>query len=637
MESEIHILLIDDAESQFYLVEGMLAQSLGSRFKLDWTSSLQASLDLMQEHAYDVCILDYELGIHTALDFLSAFKQAGIITPVVVMTGYTSFDVDVSVMNAGAVDFIEKTGLNSQILERSIRYAIQQAQHVEALRLSEVRFRAMVERASDLIIRLDGNSQIVYMSPSVVPILGFDEDTLLNKAFIDCVHADDLNHLAAMFNDLIQDPDTFSTAVYRLQMASGDFRWFECAARNLLQVQGVSSIIINARDITERRQLLEAEKRQRTIAEALLDISIALNSTLNFDDVIMRLLDNIGIIIPHQSANVMLMDDDYQTKVTANRGYETYQTKIEPRNFVFNALETATFKVMLDTLQPIIVDNIHDDEAWVHNHTTVEYQSYIAVPIIEQEHVIGFINLESPYPNQFTVQHGEYLQVFAFLASIAITNARAYEEAHSLAALEERQRLARELHDAVSQTLFSASVIADSLTKSDLNDTDKTKKGLEKLTQLSRGALAEMRSLLVELRPRAIVQSPLSDLLNNLCNGVRGRSAIEIDLKVVGQPRLLLPDTQLQLYRLSQEILNNAWKHSQATIVNIELRFHPMVVELVFADDGIGFDLETIPADHYGISIMRERAEKIGADLSIDTAPDEGTYIHIQWHESQKE
>ena len=633
MKSDLRILLIDDAETQFYLIEGLLMQTLGNTFTLDWTSSLVPSLELMQKHEYDVCILDYELVNHTAIDFLRAFKEENISTPVIVMTGHGSFDVDMAVMKAGAVDFIEKAGINAQILERSIRYTVQQAQHIEALRQSEVRFRAMVEKGSDLIIQLDGNSNILYTSPSITSILDYDENELIRKSFMNYVHEDDYAHLANMFEQLIQNPEIFSTEVYRLQMANGEFRWFECVARNLLTVDGVRAIIINGRDITERRQLLEVEKRQRTIAEALLDISIALNSTLDFDDVIMRLLDNIGSIIPHQSANVMLMDEDYKTTARALRGYDSYSTKVEAENFHFNALETPTFKFMLDTLEPLLVDDIHSNDLWIPNHTSIEYQSYLGVPIIEQERVIGFINLESLQAKQFTAQHGEYLQLFASLASIAITNARAYEQAHILAAVEERQRLAHELHDAVSQTLFSASVIADSLTKSDLRDTAKAKKGLEKLTQLSRGALAEMRSLLVELRPRAIVQTPLSDLITNLCNSVRGRSEMEVALEIVGQPRLFTPDVQLQLYRMCQEILNNTWKHSQASVVNVELRFHNESVEVVIADDGIGFDLDTIPANHYGINIMQERAEKIGADLNIDIALEEGTYTYIRWCE----
>src|SRR5690606_8120529 len=93
------------------------------------------------------------------------------------------------------------------------------------------------------------------------------------------------------------------------------------------------------------------------------------------------------------------------------------------------------------------------------------------------------------------------------------------------------------------------------------------------------------------------------------------------------------PDVQLQLYRLTQEILNNISKHSKAKLVNIVLRCREDSIEIVIADDGIGFDLEKIPPDHHGIAIMRERIDKIGATLTIDTAPDEGTYIHIEWHE----
>lgn len=631
MQEHIRVLLVDDAEAQYYLIEGYLLQTKTMAFHLDWAASLDAALVLVQQHNYDICLLDYELGPYTGVDVLQHFRQLEVDTPVIILTGYGTHDVDMAVMEAGAVDFIDKTALSARELDRSIRYAIQQARHIEALRQSELRFRAMVEKGSDFIFQLDGQGRVIYTSPSITRILGYTETTLLNKALIDYIHADDLPIIAEMFNTLTTLPENPPIANYRIRCQDGRWLWFESIAANLLKTPGIEAIIVNAHDITERRQLLEAEQEQRAIAEALLDTSNALNSTLDFDDVLLRILENVGNVIPHQSANVMLIDENNRTYLSSARGYEHYPIPFSAEDFVFNIDEVSTLQKMAQTCQPLIVSDVLNSSLWVHSGTQNGIRSYIGVPIIADGEVTGFINLDSPSPHYFSEKHVEYLRLFANQAVIAIRNARAYQQAQDLAALEERQRLARELHDAVSQTLFSASVIADSLTRLIESDPSKLQMGLEKLTQLNRSALAEMRSLLVELRPQAIVSTPLPELLRNLANGLRGRANIDVHLEIMGDLIELKPDVHLQFYRLAQEILNNVHKHAHAQHMHIDLRYLHGGVELAIADDGIGFDLNVIPPDHHGVRIMYERALKADIAITIDTAPDEGTYIHMRW------
>jgi PAS domain S-box-containing protein len=635
MLSNAHILLIDDSQEQFYLVEGLLLESIGKQFRLDWASTLPQSVELLQEHRYDVCLLDFMLGQANALDILDIFQQHSISTPVIVITGHGSHDIDIAVMKAGAVDFIDKTQLNTKNLERSLRYAVQQARNTELLRQSEERFRLMVEKGSDLIIQLDRIGNFRYLSPSVSCPLGYSETELLNQPIAAYVFEDDLRHLTTMLESVLAKPsmDAPPSGQFRIKSKAGDFVWFECVATNLLNMPGIEAIVINGRDISERQKLLEAEQEQRTISNAFLDTSIALNGTLDFDEIIERLLDNIGNIIPYQRASIMLLDENNQAHAVVARGYPDNPN---PGWFHLDIKRFPTFMSMVETAQPLLINDVQANPMWQVIDKTFDCRSYLATPIVEKEEIIGFINLEGLEAGIFKDNHINYLQLFSYLASLAIANARAYQQAHELAALEERQRLARELHDSVSQTLFSASVIADSLSKSDLDDTEKIQTGLEKLTQLNRGALAEMRSLLIELRPQVIINSPLADLVANLTNTIKTRGLMEAELEVAGVSKLFAPDVQLQLYRLIQEVLNNISKHSQAKLVNIVLRYREDSLEIVIADDGIGFDMTTIPSDHHGIAIMRERAAKIGASLSIDTAPNEGTYVRIFWAEGDR-
>jgi signal transduction histidine kinase len=207
----------------------------------------------------------------------------------------------------------------------------------------------------------------------------------------------------------------------------------------------------------------------------------------------------------------------------------------------------------------------------------------------------------------------------------------------------ERSRLARELHDAVTQTLFSASLIAETLPRSWERDQEKGRRLLKELRQLSRGALAEMRTLLLELRPAALVETSLSDLLHQLGEAASGRGGVPVKVVVEGECALS-PDVHIALYRIAQEALNNAIKHARAGRVTVHLRCTPFSsaetegrqreqVELVVSDDGRGFSLDEVSPDHLGLGIMSERAEAIGATLEIKSGPGHGpgTQIKATW------
>jgi PAS domain S-box-containing protein len=208
-------------------------------------------------------------------------------------------------------------------------------------------------------------------------------------------------------------------------------------------------------------------------------------------------------------------------------------------------------------------------------------------------------------------------------------NERLQQKAAQDAVAAERSRLARELHDAVTQTLFSATLIADVLPELWEINMVEGKRRLAELHQLTRGALAEMRALLVELRPNALIEIPLPTLLRQLTEAVIGRARIQIQLSVEGQ-RKLPGEVQVGLYRITQEALNNVVKHSQATQAMVTLRLGDSV-RLTVADNGAGFDPSTITADHLGLKIMRERADAIGAHISIYSEPGEGAQISVTW------
>ncbi|MBL8058925.1 MAG: PAS domain S-box protein, partial [Anaerolineales bacterium] len=214
-------------------------------------------------------------------------------------------------------------------------------------------------------------------------------------------------------------------------------------------------------------------------------------------------------------------------------------------------------------------------------------------------------------------------------AELNQANALLQQKAAQEAVASERTRLARDLHDAVTQTLFAATLIAEVLPQVWRQSAAEGERRLEELRQLTRGALAEMRTLLVELRPNALVEIPLGALLRQLTEAVTGRARLPIQLSVEGD-RALPADVQVALYRIAQEALNNAVKHARASQAFVTARLGP-VVRLTIADNGAGFDAAAVPAGHLGLQIMRERAESVGAKFSLYSERGEGTQISVTW------
>jgi signal transduction histidine kinase len=245
---------------------------------------------------------------------------------------------------------------------------------------------------------------------------------------------------------------------------------------------------------------------------------------------------------------------------------------------------------------------------------------------------MGVLNVESDQLNAFDESDVQVLQSLANQAAIAIENARLYEQAQRLAAVEERSRLARELHDAVTQTLFSASLIAEVVPRVWQLDPEEGYQQLEEVRMLTRGALAEMRTLLLELRPEALSKSKMGDLLRQLGRAMTGRTGVPV--RVTSEGEWTLPPTvQMALYRIAQEALNNAGKHANASQVDVYFSSAPGHATLSISDDGQGFDVDNIPPGHFGVGIMRERTESIGTVLEITSQPGAGTRIIVNWQE----
>lgn len=273
------------------------------------------------------------------------------------------------------------------------------------------------------------------------------------------------------------------------------------------------------------------------------------------------------------------------------------------------------------------------------------YRALIAVPLAAEE-VFGAITLYYRAPRAFSQEDVELAVAFSDHAALAIRNAQLRAQVAQAAVASERRRLAHDLHDSVTQVLFSASLTAEVLPVIWQRDRAEGERALEDLRELTRGALAEMRMLLLELRPAALQEAKLDDLLAQLAAAFTGRARAPVALDV--QPGCELPaEVRIAFFRIAQEALNNVARHAEASQVSLSLRCQPapagprqrpaLAAILSIADDGQGFDPADAPPDHLGLDIMRERAEAIGALLTIDSRPGQGVRVTAVWHDLRSE
>jgi len=216
-------------------------------------------------------------------------------------------------------------------------------------------------------------------------------------------------------------------------------------------------------------------------------------------------------------------------------------------------------------------------------------------------------------------------------AALERAQAELIEQAATQAAVTERARLSRDLHDAVTQLLFAASLVAQSLPRLVERDPQQAQRSSTELVRLTRGALAEMRTLLRELRPHTIVESDLTALITQLVDGLGARQDLATHITVkLDQP--VPPEVHIAVYRIAQEALSNVAKHASASAISVELSGDGRQVEMHIVDDGSGFDPSAhVPRRGIGIGVMAERAAEIGAALTVDSAEERGTHVSLCW------
>lgn len=316
----------------------------------------------------------------------------------------------------------------------------------EALRRSEEQYRAIVEDQTELICRTLPDGTLSFVNEAYCRYFGKTRDELLGRNFMEWVFDEDRAGVECQ-RSLLTPQKPVVNIEHRVQISDGMIRWQQWTNRAIFDEQAhIREFQSVGRDITDRkhaesalRQSEAAEREQRLLAEALRDIAAALTSSLNPDVVMGRILDNVGRVVPHDSAQIMLIEGDHG-RVAYWRGYPAeFDTNFRSTRFPLS--QFLTFQHMLRTGEPILITDTNRDALWTRIPEAVEVQSYTGAPIRVHNQVIGFIGLDSRTCGYFTQADVERLQVFADQAAVAIENAQLYDQLRQYAAgLEQRVR-----------------------------------------------------------------------------------------------------------------------------------------------------------------------------------------------------
>lgn len=506
---------------------------------------------------------------------------------------------------------------------------------------SEEEYRNIFEAASDGLIIYDiGLDSVVEANPAACEMHSYTRQEFigLNPAVFMLPES----HI--LFKEQVRTAEpgsVFESLIVHIRKGGSPFHVE--VRRSLINYRSRPCLLSAIRDVSQRIQtekILSGQIQARIREQStLLAISHTLASTLEFQPGL--ILDQLREIIEYTHCGLFALQDS--TLVTlAMRGTPRLESSAP---FRIHLPGPETLAALFNEHRPIRIADVWSDNPQAQFLRALlddgaaalleGMQSWMWVPLAVKSRIIGGLGVAHEKRNHFTPHHADLALSVANQAAITLINAELYGHAQALAVLEERQRLARNLHDAINQSLFSAGLIAEVLPRLWERDQAEARRSLEDLRKLTRGAMAEMRALLAELRPSTLTDAELGDLLHLLGNAFTGRTNIPAKVTVVGQGALPA-DVQVAIYRVCQEALNNVAKHARASLVEIYLKHEETAIELSIRDDGQGFDPERTTSGHYGLSMMQERAEAVGAHLSITSQPGHGTKLAIHWKEAGK-
>ncbi len=507
-------------------------------------------------------------------------------------------------------------------------------QEVREREAAQDELRALFAAMTDAVVVVDKDGRYLRVPKTSAPDYLISQEDLPGKTMWEVMTRPQADSLFSPIRTAIdsQQPQTFE---YPLDIG-GRLLWFSAVVSPI----SAESVVIVARDITDRinaqRELEQAVAERTKELNTVLEVSHNLVATLDLNTLLQVIMEQTETVCSYSRASVYLYDQGHMALFGSRVPGGNLTTM--PQSFRIPINTLGTVWQMIIGPEPAIIDDVHGASDLARElreavgtsttqSATQGITSWMGVPLLLKDRVVGLLALTHAEEAFFTPHHYELVSAIANQAAVAIENAKLYESAQQLAAIEERQKLARELHDSVSQALYGIALGARTARTQLDREPTKAIEPVEYVLQLAEAGLAEMRALIFELRPESLEIEGLVAAIQKQVAATSARYNIAVTDDLGTEPDLSLPDKEV-FYRVAQEALHNVVKHAKATEATIRLRDNGALT-LEVSDNGIGFDSGASFPGHMGLVSMSERAANIGANIEVESQPGAGTTIRL--------
>jgi PAS domain S-box-containing protein len=530
-------------------------------------------------------------------------------------------EVGVSVISLGG----------KEVICTIVRDVTERKRTEEELRQNEQLYRAVIEQATENIFLVDIETRCIVESNSAFQeTLGYSETELRSMKLYEVVAAD-RESIDTNIRRVVDQNNPF-VGVRKYRRKDGSLVYVEVSASTVLR-NGRETLCAVAHDVTERaraQQLLEERVIILSRIATDMTLDLPMQDTL---DTMARSVVNASTAV---SCSLSLIDEESGfLRIEGSYGLpEGFEAGIEAV-WRKGAVSSPTIEA-IRTRQPKLADHMRrrmmENPLYAPVHRSVReaaWDTVFIVPLVSRGRALGAIHfnyLQGQTPGE---DERVFLGAVADQAAVAVENARLFAEVRGKAALEERQKLARELHDSVSQALYGIALGAKTARTLLERDPKGAVDPLDYVLSLSEAGLAEMRALIFELRPESLESEGLVAALEKQAAALRARHGIGTDTVLCDEPGVSL-ETKEAVFRIAQEALHNVVKHARANTVGIKMELDSERITLEVSDDGTGFDGHREFPGHLGLRSMRERASRLGGTLEVEAAPGQGTRVCVR-------
>ena len=510
----------------------------------------------------------------------------------------------------------------------------------QALAESETRHRRLVEIMNEGLGETDENDLFAYVNPRLAEMLGYTPDEMIGHPAVEFFDEENRDRIAEQLVLRRSGQQQAYTITWRRKDGS-DLHTLVAPTAVFSESREFQRSIAVVTDISEQAkasQVLEQRVAERTRElRTLLEVSQVVAGNLDVDLLLKVILEELRLVVEFSGAAIVTLAAHQLT--TLNFPLQIDQEMVA--RFTQSIIQTLQDSARVMRNQVIIIPDILEDTkegrdfraiaAALFDLDRAGIRSWMGVPLMIKQKLVGLLSIHHNQPGMFTPGMGDLAHAFANQAAVAIENAWLYQQAQVTAAVEERNRLARELHDSVTQALYSLTLYAEA-TRLALGSgkAETANKNLNEVLTIAREGMADLRLLIFELRPSVLDKEGLVGALQARLEAVEARAGCQAEFHVEGQPELSLDD-ETELYWVVHEALNNVLKHSRARHVYMDMVFQNSEIMITIRDDGIGLDVSQIGlSSGMGFKNISERLNRIGGSLNIESMSGQGTVLQIK-------